>query len=76
MPAVGTSLFLIGAGAILRYAVTVTVTGISLKTVGLILMIVGGAGLVIALAVTWLHMRDRGPGPPRQPGIGDGGPYR
>ncbi len=43
----GTSLFLIGA--ILRYAVTARVSGISLATVGLILMIVGGAGLVISL---------------------------
>jgi len=46
---VGTSLFLIAVGAILRYAVTTTVSGISLATVGLILMIVGVAGLVISL---------------------------
>jgi hypothetical protein len=46
---IGTSLFLIAAGAILRYAVTARVSGISLATVGLILMIVGGAGLVISL---------------------------
>jgi uncharacterized membrane protein len=46
---VGTSLFLIAVGAILRYAVTATVSGISLATVGLILMIVGVAGLVISL---------------------------
>jgi uncharacterized membrane protein len=46
---VGTSLFLIAVGAILRYAVTATVSGVSLATVGLILMIVGVAGLVISL---------------------------
>ena len=46
---VGTSLFLIAAGAILRYAVTASVSGVSLATVGLILMIVGGVGLVISL---------------------------
>ena len=61
MPAIGTSLFLIAVGAILRYAVTATVTGVSLPTVGLILMIVGGAGLVISLSFTALHMRDSTP---------------
>jgi TRAP-type C4-dicarboxylate transport system permease small subunit len=45
----GTSIFLIAVGAILRYAVTATVSGISLATVGLILMIVGILGLVISL---------------------------
>ena len=40
---------MIAVGAILRYAVTVTVTGISLTTVGLILMIAGIAGLLISL---------------------------
>jgi Domain of unknown function (DUF6458) len=45
----GTSIFLIAVGAILRYAVTATVSGISITTVGLILMIVGIAGLVLSL---------------------------
>jgi hypothetical protein len=45
----GTSLFLIALGAILRYAVTASTSGISLATVGLILMIVGAAGLVLSL---------------------------
>jgi heme/copper-type cytochrome/quinol oxidase subunit 2 len=49
MPTIGTSLFLIAAGAILRYAVTATVEGVSLTTVGLILMIVGIAGLVLGV---------------------------
>ena len=46
---VGTSLFLIAVGAILRYAVTASVSGVSLATVGLILMIVGVVGLVISV---------------------------
>lgn len=54
----GTSIFLIALGAILRYAVTVTVSGIELQTVGLILMIVGIIGLVISLAVMFMG-RDR-----------------
>jgi len=45
----GTSLFLIAAGAILRFAVTASVQGVELATVGLILMIVGILGLLISL---------------------------
>jgi hypothetical protein len=37
----GTSIFLIAVGAILRYTVTATGSGIALTTVGLILMILG-----------------------------------
>jgi hypothetical protein len=51
------SIFLIALGAILRYAVTITVSGIELQTVGLILMIVGIIGLVITLAVEFLGGR-------------------
>jgi hypothetical protein len=45
----GTSIFLIAVGAILRYAVTAAVSGISITTVGLILMIVGVVGLVLSI---------------------------
>jgi hypothetical protein len=45
----GTSILLIAVGAILRYAVTATVSGISVETVGLILMIAGVIGLVLSL---------------------------
>ena len=51
---IGTSIFLIATGAILRYAVTASVQGVELQTVGLILMIVGIIGLVISLAVLFL----------------------
>jgi putative flippase GtrA len=51
---IGIAILLIAVGAILRYAITVTVTGIELDTVGLILMIAGIIGLVIALAVTFI----------------------
>jgi hypothetical protein len=46
---IGTSLFLIAAGAILKYAVTTNVEGIDLHTAGLVLMIVGGVGLVLGV---------------------------
>jgi hypothetical protein len=43
------SIFLLALGAILRYALDVHVKGVSIDTVGLILMIAGAVGLVIAL---------------------------
>jgi hypothetical protein len=46
---IGTSLFLIAAGAILYFAVDADVSGLSISTVGLILMIVGIVGLLISL---------------------------
>jgi hypothetical protein len=46
---IGTSIFLIAVGAILKYAVTASVSGVELETVGLILMIVGILGLVISI---------------------------
>jgi hypothetical protein len=45
----GTSIFLIAVGAILRYAVTASVSGIAIHTVGLILIVVGVIGLVLSL---------------------------
>ena len=69
MPGIGASLFLIALGAILRYAVTVSVTGVALTTVGLILMIVGGVGLVISVALLPARGRDSSThaDPPREP---------
>jgi hypothetical protein len=49
---VGVSLLLIAAGAILTWAVSAETSGIDLNTVGVILMIVGAAGLVLSL-VFW-----------------------
>jgi hypothetical protein len=50
---IGLAILLIAVGAILRYAVTVTISGVELDTVGLILMIAGIIGLVISLAFTF-----------------------
>ena len=46
---VGASLFLIAVGAIARFAVTDSISGVNLATIGLILIIVGVAGLLIGL---------------------------
>lgn len=55
---IGTSIFLIAVGAILKFAVTATVSGIELSTVGVILMVVGVIGLLISLL--FLMRDDRG----------------
>jgi hypothetical protein len=53
---IGTSLFLIAVGAILRYAVTAHVQGVDIGTVGVILMVVGVVGLILGL---YLLLRGR-----------------
>jgi preprotein translocase subunit SecY len=55
--AMATSIFLVAVGAILKFAVTATVSGIDLATVGVILMIVGIVGLLISLV--WLMQAER-----------------
>ena len=57
------SIFLIAVGAILRYAINVTVEGVEIDTVGLILMVVGAIGLLISLFVIFTSGDDR----PRRP---------
>ncbi len=42
-------MFLIAVGAILRFAVTASVSGIELATVGVILMVVGVIGLLLSI---------------------------
>jgi hypothetical protein len=54
---IGTSIFLIALGAILKFAVTTTVSGVEIATVGVILMVVGIVGLCISLI--WLMQADR-----------------
>jgi len=43
---IGTSIFLIAVGAILKFAVTATVAGFSIQTAGLILIVAGIVGLI------------------------------
>ena len=70
---IGAALFLIAVGAILNFAVTATVAGIDLQTVGVILMIVGGVGLLFGIVMLGMASRrgvpPAGPGPP-PPGTG------
>ena len=46
---VGTSLIVFAVGAVLRFAVSVTTTGFNIHMIGVILMIAGAIGLIIAL---------------------------
>ena len=46
---IGTSIVLIAAGAILRWAVNVNSSAVNVQTVGLILLIVGIIGLILSL---------------------------
>ena len=55
---IGGSIFLVALGAILRYAVDVTVSGVEIQTIGLILMIAGIVGLVIGLFLLTQTRRD------------------
>ena len=55
---VGGSIFLFAVGAILRYAVTDSISGVDLSTIGLILMIAGIVGLVIGLFMWFTPRRD------------------
>ena len=56
---IGTSIFLIALGAILKYAVNAEVSGLEISTIGVILMIVGVLGLLISLlyATIWADRR-------------------
>ena len=47
--ATGTSIFLIALGAILTFAVDITVEGLDLATVGIILMVAGVIGVIVSL---------------------------
>ena len=46
---IGASVFLIAIGAILAFAVDLSVSGLDLSTIGVILMIAGAIGLVVTM---------------------------
>lgn len=48
---IGAGLVLVAIGAILAFAVNVTVSGVDLAVVGVILMIVGILGIILELAL-------------------------
>ncbi len=56
---IGTSLFLIALGAIVRYAVHDSWNAVDLPTVGLILMLVGAVGLVLGIYFAFVRRDPR-----------------
>ena len=52
---IGSSLFVIAVGAILRYAVKDTWNAVDIPTIGLILMLVGALGFLIGLYYTFVR---------------------
>jgi hypothetical protein len=55
---IGTSIFLIALGAILKYAVTASIGGFDLQTAGVILIVVGIVGLLVSIFLE-MSGRDR-----------------
>jgi hypothetical protein len=64
---IGASLFLIAIGAILNFAVTAELAGIELQTVGVILMVIGGLGLILTLGFFFMESRRQRPSGPAGP---------
>ena len=62
---IGAGIFLIAVGAILKFATNIHVQGVSIDTVGLILMIAGAVGLVLGIfqELIWSRRRVPGEGP-------------
>jgi Zn-dependent protease with chaperone function len=58
---IGSSIVLIAIGAILKWAVTATVSGFDIQTAGTVLLVVGLVGLVLALFYTFWWSSRRGP---------------
>jgi hypothetical protein len=56
---IGAGIFLIAVGAILKFATNIHVKGISIDTIGLILMVAGIVGLLIGLfqEIVWSRRR-------------------
>ena len=65
---IGAGIFLIAVGAILKFATNFHVQGVSIDTIGVILMIAGAVGLLIGLfqEIVWSR-RNRGVGPGEPP---------
>lgn len=65
----GTSIFLIVVGAIVRYGLTFSVSGVSRPVIGLILIIAGIVGLVLSLIYMATARRRAVAGPYEEPRV-------
>jgi Domain of unknown function (DUF6458) len=64
---IGFGIFLVAAGAILRYAVTADVSGIDLEIVGVILMVAGAVLFLLSLFFVIWARQSAASGPPPPP---------
>jgi hypothetical protein len=58
---IGTSIFMIAFGAILKFAVTATVAGFNIQTAGTILIVAGVIGLLVSLFLEFAYADRRRP---------------
>jgi cytochrome c oxidase subunit IV len=56
---IGAGIFLIAVGAILKFATNLHVQGVSIDTIGVILMIAGAAGLILGIFQEFIWSRRR-----------------
>jgi len=63
---IGAGIFLIAVGAILKFATNIHIQGVSVDTIGVILMIAGAVGLVLGIfqELIWSRRRRAAPGEP------------
>jgi uncharacterized protein DUF6458 len=54
---IGTSIVLIAVGAILKWAVTASVSGINIQTAGTVLFVLGILGLILSVLYTFVWAR-------------------
>jgi hypothetical protein len=57
---IGVGIILMAIGAVLSFAVTATANGIDINTIGIILMIAGGLGILLDLVIFAPRRRDVG----------------
>jgi hypothetical protein len=57
---IGAGIFLIAVGAILKFATNIHIQGVSVDTIGLILMLAGAVGLVLGIFQELIWSRRRG----------------
>lgn len=58
---IGAGIFLIAVGAILKFATNIHVQGVSVDTIGVILMIAGAVGLILGIFQELIWSRRRVP---------------
>ena len=66
---IGAGIFLIAVGAILKFATNIHVQGVSVDTIGVILMIAGAVGLVLGIFREFIWSRRRAVPPAEGPAV-------